>query len=640
MEKIVFNPKAAKRMLGRAFLRVYEKYEEINAANEFPVPDKDTGSNMAVTLGGVVAQVHVKDYGGDFKKFFADIEEALLESMSGNAGIISAQFLSSFFYALHPADSEKLDVRDLQTAFCQARERAFASVHNPKEGTMLDVIKAAEAGAQNVRSIDIREVFAAAVEGAKKDLPKTNKRLAKVIAQELEREADSERKRELADMRARLEKKAAEGIGDAGAVGFVFMLEGLYEGMFSDKEVVIPADLFAETLLPEVSDIKEGVNLENPYEAQFVLEIEDRTKEEEFERDMGALGDSLDIFATAERDYLRVHIHTSNVIGVQRTAEKYGYAFNIRVIDMREEIKAQRGEKRRLMIVTDGGADLPWSVLAQGVLVAPFKLNFPEQRNLTGPFYERVLKAKHWPTTSQPSLGVFAKRIKDALRLADEVLVITISSKLSGSYDNVKQVATGLDDETQRRARIAVFDSGQAACGQALMVHKAIEMAQAGKEMFEIIGALSELKHTIKLYGFPRDVKYLIRSGRLKQGSFKACIAALLQKLGFHLKLNLENGEIKKAGFAWTSLFASELISTVVNSYRRTEKPLGKVRFAISYAQDEEEARKLYLMLHGFEVFHALNGQQEILFRERLNRVVGVRSGPALMLAWYEEDKE
>lgn len=618
-EIIAITPETGKRMLAGALWNLDKHCEEINEQNEFPVPDKDTGTNVYITIGEATSEIWTREYAADFSAFCNDLEEELLISISGNAGTISAAFLSGFFEGLAPYAGEPLGRHELYQGFWKAKERAIKSVYDPKEGTMLDVIKAAEDGIRMCGSKDIREGFGAALKAAREDLPHTKDRNP-------------------------VQKKA--GKVDAGALGFVFVLEGLRKGLFNEEEVGLPERIERMDFDREISDISENTNLENPYEVQFILEPAGGIQEvHEFRSELGKLGDSLDIFTSASGASLRIHIHSKEVEAIQRLAEKCGDTSHVRVIDMRDEIKAQYGQKRKIMIVTDAGADLPWSVLAQGVLVVPFRLNFPERSKLSGTFYERMLKAKDWPTTSQPSHAVFTKQIQNALHLAEEVVVITISSgteksRISGSYESALKAADNLSEKS--RSRVVVLDSRQAACGQALMVHKALELAREGKGALEILAHLNELKGRIKLFGYPRDISYLIRGGRggLRAGSMKAKFALLLQKIGFHPLLCLSDGKIKSAGIRCGSDFAGMLYDCIRGNLPGID--FSKLRFAISYAGNEERSAgylRDYITIIGIDEPSLLRvlKQHEVFFAEQLNRVIGVHTGPALLVAWYEE---
>ncbi len=610
-DAIKITPEIGKRMLAWALKYLAEKRGEINAINVFPVKDKDTGNNMLSGLRGAFRRVKSKSYGNDEKSivsFYADFEKGLLRSAQGNAGVISAAYLQKFFKEIF--NSETCSAGTLLRAFDAGMAAAFRSVQNPVEGTMLDVIKAAYMSAQLVPSEDLLGTFDAAVSGAAEELPKTKERMA-------------------------ILKNA--NVVDAGAMGFVVMLAGLRDGFFSDKMPELVEDILHGRVESFVDDIDANdPELQNyPYEVQAIVELHKRARRKEFENGFADLGVRQDFFWLDDLSQGRVHVHTNNVEKVQRYAERYGDVFDVLVVDMRLEIQALRGKKKKVWIVTDG-VELPWNIMKDGVYSVPFELDFPEGAEMEGDIYSKILRAKTNPITAQPPPEAFRERIEEkALKIAEEVFVITISSKLSGSYNSALQSVAELNEEMQKR--VLVFDSGQASCGQALMVHKAMEMAQARKGMLEILGAMNELKHRIKLFGLARDIEYLIRGGRLKQGSVKARFASLFQKLGFRLKLTLQNGEIRKAGFDFLPYFAAELTQTVVEFYKGKKKPCGKVRFAVSYAGDKEEAHKLYLMLHEFEVFKAVNGRWEVLFMEELNRVVGVHTGPALLVAWYEE---
>jgi len=128
-----------KRMMLLSYKRIEENKEQINKINVFPVPDQDTGSNMAKTLLGIKEAIEGKEF-----KNLSEISEAALDgaltSAQGNAGVIYVGFLASFLPLL---DKNPVGAKKLAIAFEKGAERARKSIQNPKEGTILDVIDTA-----------------------------------------------------------------------------------------------------------------------------------------------------------------------------------------------------------------------------------------------------------------------------------------------------------------------------------------------------------------------------------------------------------------------------------------------------------------------------------------------------------------
>ncbi|GAI42617.1 unnamed protein product, partial [marine sediment metagenome] len=127
-----------KKMLLLSYQKIEEHKEEINKINVFPVPDQDTGSNMAKTLLGVKEAIENRNF-----KDLDEISEATLDgaltAAQGNAGVIYVGFLAGFLPLLN---KNPVNAKKLALAFEKGAERARQSIQNPVEGTILDVIDA------------------------------------------------------------------------------------------------------------------------------------------------------------------------------------------------------------------------------------------------------------------------------------------------------------------------------------------------------------------------------------------------------------------------------------------------------------------------------------------------------------------
>ena len=182
--------------------RIEENKEQINKINVFPVPDQDTGSNMAKTLLGIKTAIEGKEF-----KDLSEISEAALDgaltSAQGNAGVIYVGFLASFLPLL---DKNPVDAKKLAIAFEKGAERARLSIQNPKEGTILDVIDAAgDVFKKEVeKETDIVNILKKATEKAKEALLAT---------------------------REKMEVFRRANVVDAGGLGFLMILESYLEAL-------------------------------------------------------------------------------------------------------------------------------------------------------------------------------------------------------------------------------------------------------------------------------------------------------------------------------------------------------------------------------------------------------------------------
>jgi uncharacterized protein len=125
-------------MVAAAHAAVKTQVARINDLNVYPVPDGDTGTNMLLTLGSVLNETSGKSYGGPEEASRACARAALMGAR-GNSGVILSQMIRGACEVL--ADGRSLDGGAFAAGLEGARERAYASVRDPVEGTMLTVIK-------------------------------------------------------------------------------------------------------------------------------------------------------------------------------------------------------------------------------------------------------------------------------------------------------------------------------------------------------------------------------------------------------------------------------------------------------------------------------------------------------------------
>ena len=117
------------------------KHEELlNELNVYPVPDGDTGSNMAMTLNSMITDIEGKtNEKTSMKDFIETVEEAVLMGARGNSGTILSQVITGFLKGI--GEKTKLLSTDVAQALSSAKETAYNAVSEPVEGTMLTVIR-------------------------------------------------------------------------------------------------------------------------------------------------------------------------------------------------------------------------------------------------------------------------------------------------------------------------------------------------------------------------------------------------------------------------------------------------------------------------------------------------------------------
>ena len=195
-------------------------------------------------------------------------------------------------------------------------------------------------------------------------------------------------------------------------------------------------------------------------------------------------------------------------------------------------------------IITDSSADLRMGLGAE-IPFVPLTINFGEEEfvdNVTmsrREFYEHLRGCKELPKTSQPTPDAFAQAYQKAVDAGEKVVVLTISSKLSGTFQSANIAAMDFPGQ------VYVVDTRSAAIGVGVLAEYANGLAKQGLSAEEIVAKLETEKHNVVLLAALDTLDYLVRGGRLSK---VAGIAGGL--LNIKPVITLENGEIIVAGKA------------------------------------------------------------------------------------------
>ena len=195
-------------------------------------------------------------------------------------------------------------------------------------------------------------------------------------------------------------------------------------------------------------------------------------------------------------------------------------------------------------IVVDSTVDLVPEVKAQVKTVA-LSVLFGEQEYKDGvtinpvKFYEMLTSSEMLPTTSQPTPVDFEDAYRELVEAGHEVVCITISSRLSGTYQSATIAANEFP------GKVFVVDSRNAAIGAGLLVEWALKLVEAGKSGQEILEVLMEKRKEVRLYAMVDTLEYLKKGGRLS-----ASVAFVGGVLNLKPIICLEEGEIKVVGKA------------------------------------------------------------------------------------------
>ncbi len=223
-------------------------------------------------------------------------------------------------------------------------------------------------------------------------------------------------------------------------------------------------------------------------------------------------------------------------------------------------------------------------------------------------FWARLPQSDPLPTTSQAAPGDFAELLAKLVPGGNEVIILTISSKLSGTYSSAVVAA-----EAYLEA-VSVVDSKSTSVGQGLLLQAALAMLDAGATRNEIVAKLEQMREQIRIVFVLETLEYLQKGGRI--GKAQAFVGTLLK---FKPLLGIVDGEVVPLTRVRSRAKALEAVQELLLAQVSARGP--QVRMAVTQALVEEEARAVGQKLKA----HLGAGD---FFVSELGPVLGVHVGP------------
>jgi DegV family protein with EDD domain len=176
-----------------------------------------------------------------------------------------------------------------------------------------------------------------------------------------------------------------------------------------------------------------------------------------------------------------------------------------------------------IQVVTDSACDLTEERAEElGVRIVPLSIRFgleefvDREQLSTKEFWDRVVTGTEVPETAAPAPGAFRKVFEESAEQGkDGVLCVTLSSKLSATYQAACTAAAELSDQIKNRLEIRVIDSLTLTLGQGLLVLAAVELAEEGASLDEVAAAVEEMSTRTRVYGVVESLDFLRRGGRI-----------------------------------------------------------------------------------------------------------------------------
>jgi DAK2 domain fusion protein YloV len=333
---------AAIGVIQSALAAVEAERQLINDLNVYPVPDGDTGTNLALTVRAVVEELEQSDV-TDIPSVAAAVTKGSLMGARGNSGVILSQIVRGICDVWGQADS--LDTAVFKHAVTEGQAAAYRAVKTPVEGTMLTVIREMATAAQAVPDDFGLEHLLAAIEEAGR------------IAVE--------------NTTAQLPALQKAGVVDAGGYGLLVLFRGLADGiedLMHGGKVVAGARLAARVATQAVAGAVGGrrarparaVTIHEPSElseyrycTSFLITGEGIDREA-FERFLFPIGDSS--LVVGDAGTVKVHVHVNDPGGVLTEAIKYGSVGDVEINDMHAQTRDRDERLSAAPEVGEGGA--------------------------------------------------------------------------------------------------------------------------------------------------------------------------------------------------------------------------------------------------------------------------------------------
>jgi DegV family protein with EDD domain len=477
------------RALKAGIARLLSRQEHLNKINVFPVPDGDTGTNLALTMHAVLGtlQRSPDDHAG---KTLTRIADAALDGARGNSGAILAQFFLGLCDRLGHLGNFGPD--DFAEGVRGGAEYARDSLSEPREGTILTVLTDFAHEVHVVQREGVRD-FAALLH---RGVAAARVSLARTTFQ--------------------LEALRKANVVDAGAQGFVELIEGMTDyiasGSQDEPDVVVPA--LSEADAAEVT-AGQDEDLAHRYCTECIV-VGDHVDRRHLREQLSMLGSSLVVAGLQNK--VRVHIHVNDPAEVFRVAARFGTVSGEKADDMQRQQHSAHASGRRVVVVTDSAADIPEDELDRlDIHMVSVRVHFGDRSYLDKvgitpeEFFAEIERNPNHPKTSQPPPGDFRRQFEFLASHFESVVSIHLTKQASGTCGAAETAAA----RVSTHGKVTVVDSMNASLGQGLVAMYAAECAKAGYDAGRVIEAARAIVPRTHTFGLVGSLEYAVRGGRV-----------------------------------------------------------------------------------------------------------------------------
>ncbi len=569
--------------------RIFDNQKLLNKINVFPVPDADTGTNMASTMRSIT---DTSIPTGSLKQTATAIADAALVGARGNSGIIFAQFLYGFSNEIKT--DKNINVNSFAGIIDKSVDYAYEAISNPVEGTIITVIKDWAESVNNLKDKidDFKKLITDSYQKAKQSLIETTEKIEVL-------------------------KKA--NVVDAGAKGFVLFLEGMID-FFKHGELkqILSARNIVKISADEI-DMMPHDEITFRYCTEALL-VGDNMNKQKIVNKIEKYGDSIVVAGSPKK--LRIHIHTDVPAEIFLALYNHGSIAYQKVDDMVFQNKILHDRKTKIALVTDSTSDLPQDIIEKyQIHIVPLSVHFGDNYYLDGvtitpdQFYKLLNKSKVYPSTAQPTFKDFSNKYSYLDTHYESIIAVHISKEMSGTWQNSRKAAKTISSHTKKN--ISVLNSRRLSNGLGLVLLRAAKAIENGATHEDILNNIDKWIENTKMFVSSKTIKYMVKSGRVSAA--KGFIGKLLNLKP--IVIVNDEGTTELIGKPFTEKGSMKIVMDKAKKLIKT----GKVwEYAVSHANNIKTANWYAKQLED------LIGKKPVFIQD-VTPVLGVNVGPGVV---------
>jgi len=561
--------------------------QNLNRLNVFPVPDGDTGTNLALTMTSILqgAEKH-EDAGQTMLK----IARLSIDNAYGNSGMIFAQYFNGWSQAIESKPS--LSPSELIESLKFAAQHTIKSVTHPKEGTILTVMREWANNFDSRVDEDYEAIFETSLKYLQDGVNQTKLQL-KVLRD--------------------------NNVVDAGAQAFYYFIEGIVRFI---KNHNLEDLEYKAAILDIIEENFKSVDVgDYRYCAQYLIKSD--KSQEEVSKLLEEFGDS--VVVNKNEQHINIHLHTNEPNVVMRLLVKDNEVLSHKADDMWLQANLIHKKKAKMVIITDSIADLPKQfmddehcVLLPLNLIIDSVVYMDKVTIQAKEFYEHLDEYHYNPSSSQANPKSIERAFNQILQHYDEVIGIFVSSKMSGTFDNIRKTLNKLKTEGKR---IEIIDSKSNSVTEGLLVYEALKLKKEGKSFDEIIERLNTIIPNLRIYVSVKDLKYMLKGGRVSKVT-----GFVLSKLKLQPVISIDSEG--KGIIPFKSLNQKSAIRSILNCIRKDELETGIESYALVYSDNPDDLNEF-----SKNVKAILNREPEYV--ESISPIVGLNAGKGAIAIGY-----